>query len=286
MHLPATLARRTLVANGLAQSFVEAGAEDGPPLVLIHGLGWDAERLWRPLMADLSGEGWHLVAPDMRGVGHSAPLDRPYSIAAYAGDLLALIDDLGIERCTLVGFSMGGMVATAMAHALGPRCAGLAFCCAGLASSPASEAGVEAMLARATDLGPDAFAAEQAQAIFHPAWAQAHPQAVDDFRRWRAAMDQTGLAHAFRAPKGCDLRDAFAALTCPVATLFGADDAFIPLDAARATAALHPAATLDIMPDCGHMAPIEQPGAFAALIRAFLARSSFGDASPAMAGSA
>ncbi|MEM1289198.1 MAG: alpha/beta hydrolase [Pseudomonadota bacterium] len=261
-----------VLANGIAQSVVLGGRPHGLPVLLIHGLGWDAERLWTGLMQDPAIRSWRLLAPDLRGVGQSAPLDRPYSISAYADDIAALLDALHIEACALVGFSMGGMVATELAARLGERALGLALCCAGLKSTPASEQGVEAMLARAAELGPSAFAAEQADAIWHPEWAAAHPDAVADFKKWRAAMDQDALFHAFRAPAGCDLTEEFAKLTCPVATLFAADDAFIPLEDARATAALNKGASFTSIDPSGHMAPIEQPEQFNQAIAAFLSR--------------
>ncbi|MEM6381919.1 MAG: alpha/beta hydrolase [Pseudomonadota bacterium] len=245
---------------------------DGVPVVLIHGLGWDAERLWLPTIEEFGPGSWRFLAPDMRGVGQSSKLDRPYTISAYADDIETVIEALKVDKCVLVGFSMGGMVATQLAGRLGERALGMALCCAGLASTPESEAEVDAMLARASQLGAQAFASEQAAAIWHPEWAAANPGAVSDFKDWRAAMDQQALFNAFRAPAGCDLTGTFAGLKCPIATVFAADDAFISLEDARATAAVNPRASFTVISPSGHMAPIEQPAQFNAALRDFLNR--------------
>lgn len=259
-------------ANGIRQSYLAAGSSDRPAVVLIHGLGWDAERLWSAIVHDLDEAGWRVIAPDLRGVGQSAELDQPYTIARYADDVAAVLDEVGIGRCALVGFSMGGMIATELAGRLPARAHGLALCCAGLQCTAADAEAVDAMLARAAELGPERFAAEQADAIWHRSWAERHPEMVADFKEWRAAMDQIALIHAFRAPFGTDLQPVFAGLDLPIDVVAAADDAFLPPASARAVAALNANANLNFIVDCGHMAPIERPAEFTVALLRLLAR--------------
>lgn len=85
----------------------------GPPLLLIHGLGSSGDD-WAFQLPDWA-QHFRLIVPDLRGCGRS---DRPagdYSIAGFATDLFSLLDRLAIERCAVVGFSMGGAVALEMA---------------------------------------------------------------------------------------------------------------------------------------------------------------------------
>ena len=128
------------------------------------------------------------------------------------------------------------------------------------------------MLARALTLGPEAFAAEQARAIWHPAWAAAHPEAVADFIAWRAAMDQPALHRAFRSSYGVDLRAGLEPPPDPRPRRRRRCRPLHLVDTLRDTAALIPGADLVVIRDAGHMAPIERPDAFNAALISFLDR--------------
>lgn len=163
------MARTTIVqANGLGIEHVEAGPADGPAVLLIHGLGWDAWRLWHGVIEALAGTGFRVLAPNLRGVGRTDTTGTAYSTALYAEDLDAFLSARGISHAAVVGFSMGASIAGALV-AKSNRVGALCLACGGLHSTEAGRAGIEAMLARAETLGPTAFAAEQAEAIFRPA---------------------------------------------------------------------------------------------------------------------
>jgi len=98
---------------------VEAGPEDGPLAVLLHGFPefWYG---WRRQIAPLAAAGYRVLVPDQRGYHLS---EKPRGVAAYgldrlAGDVLGLLDDAGRERALLVGHDWGGAVAwwTAIRH--------------------------------------------------------------------------------------------------------------------------------------------------------------------------
>jgi pimeloyl-ACP methyl ester carboxylesterase len=90
---------------------------DGPPLVLIHGLG-GTRRIWRPQLDALARER-EVVAIDMPGFGDSPPLPaaRPATAAALGAEIGATLDALGIDEADLAGNSLGGWVALEMARA-------------------------------------------------------------------------------------------------------------------------------------------------------------------------
>ncbi|HET9033169.1 MAG TPA: alpha/beta hydrolase [Dokdonella sp.] len=85
----------------------------GEPLLLIHGLGSSGAD-WAFQIESLSRH-FRLIIPDLRGSGLSDAPGGPYSIAQFALDLWALLDQLGIDRIQVMGFSLGGAVATEMA---------------------------------------------------------------------------------------------------------------------------------------------------------------------------
>src|ERR1700712_1219392 len=94
--------------NGLSLHVVEAGPVDGPLLILLHGFPefWWA---WRNQITPLAEQGYHVVAPDMRGYNES---EAPQEIAAYhldtlVADVIALADGYGAGRFRLVGQDWG-----------------------------------------------------------------------------------------------------------------------------------------------------------------------------------
>lgn len=241
----------------------------GPPVLLLHGLGWD-HRLWAATQADLARH-HRTIAPDLRGHGQTPATAGGWTVHDLAADCRRLLDQLDVERCVVVGFSMGGMVAAALAQAVPERITGLVLAGCVVHVTPEQSAATEAMLERARRFGAEAFAREQANAIWHPAWRAAHPDAVERFVRARAAMDQDALAMAFRCTRGLDLRPGLADLTMPTLVIAAAQDPFVPLDEARAITAAIRGAQLEVLEFCGHMLTIEQPERFQALLDRFLA---------------
>lgn len=259
----------SLRANGLTMTYLEAGAAEAPAVLLIHGLGWDAARLWSGTAAVLAAAGLRVLAPNLRGVGGTEATQAAYTTRLYAEDLDAFLEALAIARLPVVGFSMGAAIAAALAAQSG-RASALSLACGGLHASAEARSGVEALLARAEHLGPDAFAAEQAEAIFHPDWAATHPAEVADFKAWRAAMDQSALARAFRSGDGIDFRASVRHAGLPVQVIAADSDPFCAQGDLRALASSIPGAGFKVIARSGHMAMIEQPQAFSDALLGFL----------------
>lgn len=243
----------------------------GPPVLLVHGLGWD-HRLWAATQARLAGR-YRTIAPDLRGHGRTPATAGGWTVHDLAEDCRRLLDRLAVERCAVVGFSLGGMVAAALAQAVPERVTGLVLAGCVLHVTAEATAATEAMLERARRLGAEAFAREQAAAIWHPAWRAAHPEAVARFVARRAAMDQAALVLAFRCTRGLDLRPGLARLTMPCLVVAADQDPFVAPAEAAALAAALPAAEGVVLERCGHMLTLERPQRFAALLDALLARA-------------
>jgi pimeloyl-ACP methyl ester carboxylesterase len=100
--------------SGLRLRYVDLGLPDGPPVVLIHGLG-DSSRSWSQTIVPLAGR-FRLIAPDLRGHGDSETPARPmWTVPELADDVFELARALGVERAAVVGHSLGGFVAQALA---------------------------------------------------------------------------------------------------------------------------------------------------------------------------
>jgi pimeloyl-ACP methyl ester carboxylesterase len=106
---PSTRARR-VATNGIELHVVEAGPEDGFPVVLCHGFP-ELAHSWRHQIPALADAGYHVLAPDQRGYGLS---DRPEAIEDYdihhlTDDLVGLLDDIGAEKAVFVGHDWGSL---------------------------------------------------------------------------------------------------------------------------------------------------------------------------------
>ena len=98
--------------NGAAFAVDVAGPTDGPPVVLLHG--WpDSHRLWRDQLPALHAAGFRTIAPDQRGMGESYAPEAvdDYSLPYLVGDVVGVMDALGIERAHVVGHDWGAAVA-------------------------------------------------------------------------------------------------------------------------------------------------------------------------------
>ncbi len=107
------------MAGDLAMSVTQAGPPGGAPVLLLHGFP-ELAHSWRHQIAALAAAGYRAIAPDMRGFGAThAPADvEAYDVLALTGDVVALMDELGIPRAPVIGHDWGADVAwkTAWIH--------------------------------------------------------------------------------------------------------------------------------------------------------------------------
>ncbi|MFF1548434.1 alpha/beta fold hydrolase [Streptomyces sp. NPDC058291] len=102
--------------NGLEMYYESHGCDDGRgrPLVLLHGGVLTVDLSFGAVLPALSA-GRRVVAPELQGHGHTADVDRAMTPANLAGDVVALLDALGVEQADLLGFSLGGLTALHLA---------------------------------------------------------------------------------------------------------------------------------------------------------------------------
>jgi soluble epoxide hydrolase / lipid-phosphate phosphatase len=119
------------VTNGEHTTFyLSAGPIDGPPIIFLHG--WPELSIsWRHQLPVFAGLGFRAIAPDMRGYGRSTvyPIHADYAQREIVGDMLHLIDALGIERAFFVGHDWGSAVVWNLASHHPERCVGVANLC-------------------------------------------------------------------------------------------------------------------------------------------------------------
>ena len=105
---------RYVDARGLRTHVAIAGPEDGDPVVLVHG--WPQHWwIWREVIPPLVAAGYRCICPDLRGHGWTEAPSDGYEKEQFASDVLAALDELGVERFKLVGHDWGGFAGFLMA---------------------------------------------------------------------------------------------------------------------------------------------------------------------------
>ena len=117
---------QTAPVNGIEMAYYEAGPKDGPAIVLCHGFPETAFS-WRNQIPALAAAGYHVIAPDQRGYGLTPGPEAvaDYDMAHLTGDLVGLLDHLGLEKAVFCGHDWGGFVVWQMPLMHPDRCAGV-----------------------------------------------------------------------------------------------------------------------------------------------------------------
>lgn len=236
-------------------------AAPGPPLLLIHGSP-GSRRVLLPL-AELLAEGSRVIVPDLPGFGASTPQVADYSIRAHADYLRQLLDRLDLRSVHIVGYSMGGGVAIALADALPDRVASLTL--------------LSAVGAQEYELLGDyhlnhALHGLQLAAFWLVREATPHMGILDS----RGGLGMS-YARNFYDSDQRPLRAALTRLRMPVLILHGTHDPLVTYAAALEHARIVPQSELRTF-DAGHFMPSMTPAMLAAPLRDFLRRVEGGDA--------
>ena len=208
---------------------------------------------------------------DKRGHGLSEATPQPYAMTDHVGDLAGLLDHLGIPKATVVGLSVGGMIAQGLAAMRPDLVTALVLC------DTAHKIGDEAFWNDRIDKtnGPGIVAMADAimQRWFTPAYRSPDNP---DFVGYVAMLTRTnadGYAGTCAALRDADLTESTRALKVPTLCIVGDQDGSTPPNLVRSMADLIDGARFEIVEGAGHLPCIEQPEKTARLIGDFLSRS-------------
>jgi len=268
--------------GGIDTYMVDAG--DGPPVMLIHGYGDTADG-WRRVVPGLLDAGHRVIAVDVPPFGRSGNPDAPMLIDFYKEFFPQLFEQLGLERATVVGHSLGGAIAlhlTLQEPQLVERLGLVAP--AGLGKGPpwwwyaitGSEYAWKTALAVPTPFTP--LLIRQGMTRFLD-WRLFH-----DPRQMRETIDHLVSLHGSRksldkllaAGRCCiesytgTLLEDSAAIDVPLFMVWGDHDGLVPSTHAPEFGRLHPTAHVHVFEECGHYPHIELPSRFNRLLHAWL----------------
>jgi pimeloyl-ACP methyl ester carboxylesterase len=271
---------RAVELQDVSLVIAEAG-QGGRPLLLLHGFTGAKEDFteWLDRLADA---GWHAVAPDHRGHGASGKpaAEDAYSIAILADDAIRLADFLGWDRFALLGHSMGGYIAGAIALKVPGRLTALVLmdtshtAVEGIEMSDV-ELALEIVRTQGTDVLADILATREGileTAAHRRVVAERPGYAEENDRKLRAAAP---AMYAAIAPELLRYPDALGGLAAmrpvpPTLVVVGEQDApFIPASERMAKAI--PGAELAVIDDAGHSPQFENPDGWWAALSGFLA---------------
>ena len=250
MYFNGASSRFTMV-DGYRVHYYVLGPVDGRPVVLVHGLGGRSED-WAKLAPPIAKAGFRVYLPDLPGYGQSEwPSNFSYSIADEARVVVDFCDVLGLKQFDLGGWSMGGWIVQLIAARNSDRVNRLMlFDSAGLRVQPAWDTRLF------TPLTPEQL--DKLDTLLMP-----HPPHIPGF----VARDILRFSHQHawvihraldRMLKGEDTTDdLLATFRMPVLLVWGEVDQIIPLSQGKTMHRLIPQSQLDVIPNCGHLAPNE-----------------------------
>jgi 3-oxoadipate enol-lactonase len=238
------------------------GPEDAAVLVLPSSLGTSME-LWSSC-AEPWAESFRVLRYDLRGHGKSDAPPGPYTIEQFARDLVELLDELSIARASVCGLSLGGAIGMQVAATDPGRVDGLV-----LASSSARFGDPEQWLRRAAVVRSNGLASirdDVLRVAFSPAFAEERPDVVQRFGEILLATSVEGYASSAEALGAWDFRDRLGTIGADTLVVAGSADVRTPPDDARFLVEGIPRARLATLHGAAHLACVEQPDAFAALV--------------------
>lgn len=275
----------TLILNGHKLVYTTAGQPGAPAVVMVHG--WTSHHgVWQKTMQAFKNS-HHCIALDLLGFGNSdKPKGGDYSIEAQGRRVLQLADRLELGTFTLIGHSMGGQIALCVASMLAPGRVAKLISVSGVVAAhltPVAEReGFRDM--RLGKLLPFYYTLGR--------WAIRKPSGArrSSFRNWFYNMDAIPYANwetdrqmtlqtsarfsnfeALKAIYSLDLTEHLHKIACPTLTIFGRQDAIVPVADGHLVEQHAPGSRLVLIDRCGHFPMYEQAQQYLDAVGAFLA---------------
>lgn len=250
-------------------AYHEQGA--GTPVLLIHGYPFNS-LIWNRASTLLAMNGWHVIAPDLRGFRRSPPSDarQVTSMECFADDLYILLQKIGItEKVCVVGLSMGGYIAMQFAQKYAGRLSGIVLC--GTRTVADTPQIAENRRKQAIGLlGGSLTLADVADAmmpkLFSSATQKQNPELLTELRNIIIESQHVqGVAAAtLGMAERPDTTEVLQRLEVPVLSVCGTEDQFSPPSEMRGLADIAKRGTYIVIPEAGHLSPMEQPERFVA----------------------
>ena len=241
---------------------------EGEPLVMLHGVGGDSGN-WDGVVAALPPR-FRCIRLDLSGHGRSGLIAAPCSVQDLARDVTDVMDALGVRAAAIAGFSLGGLIAQAIALESPARVTKLALVATVAGRTPEEQARSAGRIEVVRDKGLAFIAAGNREFWFSDGFRRDHPDAVEARVRQFMACDPASYLHAFAVFAKGDYAARLGEIRRPTLVVAGEFD---PAATARMARLMHEriaGSRLEILAGMRHALLIECPGRVASLMAEFL----------------
>lgn len=249
-------------------SWHDIGPRSAPVVVLLHAIATDSG-LWASQIPVWS-QRFRLLVIDLPGHGASQPRPHINSIEAYADALAQLLSRESIETASIVGLSLGGMIAQAFALSFPERVRSLVLSNTSARTPPPMQTIWSQRRQQALDHGMEHQVAPTLERWFTPRFAERAPLHVERIANMIRNTACDGYVAAIDAIQRLDLLDRLPELSMPALVITGRDDPAATTQIAASIADKLPRSRLAVLEDAAHLSNIEQPVAFTEAVGAFL----------------
>jgi 3-oxoadipate enol-lactonase len=244
----------------------------GPPLLLIHGLGY-ARWGWEPVLPGLA-ERFDVIMFDNRGIGGSDAPPGPYTVVEMAADAVQVLDEAGVERAHVVGTSLGGMIAQELALSYPERVVRLVLAGTtpgGPRAYPMPQVTVD-LIAESATLEPAVALRRFVENALASGTVERRPEIVERILEHRLATAQEPAAWGAQAAAAVafDAYDRLGGLIAPTLVQSGTEDVVIDPRNSFLLGDLLPNAEAAHFPGCGHLFFWEKPAGFVRSVTSFI----------------
>jgi 3-oxoadipate enol-lactonase len=240
---------------------------EGEPLVLVHGVGGGSEN-WDGVVAALPAR-FRCIRLDLSGHGRSGLIAAPCTVQELARDVTDVMDEFGVRTASIAGFSLGGLIAQAIALETPARVSKLALIATVAGRTPEEQARSAARIEVVREKGLAFIAAGNREFWFSDDFRRAHPEIVEARVQQFMACDPASYLHAFAVFAKGDLADRLAEIRKPTLVVAGEFD---PAATARMARLMHEkiaGSRLEILAGMRHAVLIECPERVAGLLAEF-----------------
>ena len=258
-----------ITANGISVHYRFDGPGSAPLVTMSHSLAANLD-MWQWQMPALRE--YRVLRYDTRGHGGTDAPGGEYSLDTLAGDLLALLDALGIETTHYVGLSMGGMIGQTAALVDQSRFRTLSLCDTTSRIPPEARPLWNERIATARGQGMEALVEPTIERWFSSGYRTRQGAEVDKVRAMIRTTSVAGYCGCCAAIAGLDLGDRISAIDRPVLLIVGAEDPGTPVAAHEAIRDRIAGSELVVLPGALHFSNVECAPGFNQALAGFLGR--------------
>jgi 3-oxoadipate enol-lactonase len=257
--------------------YVDEGDRSAPPIVLIHGFPFNSD-MWKPQVEVLKRD-FRVITYDVRGHGRGEVGDGQYTLELFVDDLIALLDQLHLQKVVLCGLSMGGYVALRAIERNPERCSALILC-----DTTSNADSNEAKLRRAASIksiksaGVVPYGEGFLKAVLTEKTFTERTDVVEEVRSMILANTSIGMCGALLAlVSRTETTQSLPKINVPTLILVGEQDKTTPPELSEKMQQLIPNSELHKVPNAAHLSNLENPEEFNKHLLHFLRKISFHD---------